>query len=74
MLIYFPFQLETDLYQNQATAYVCVVCVCVHTVKLRNKGRAGGGERERNGEREAHYNQAIMLAELEASLFSLVAA
>ena len=51
------------------------VCVCVHTATdtLKNKGRARG-ERERGGEREAHYNQAIMLAELEASLFSLVAA
>lgn len=63
--------------------YVCVqkrvcVCMCVHTVKdtLRNKGRARGGEREKQSEREreAHYNQAIMLAELGASLFSLVAA
>lgn len=37
---------------------------------MRTKGRARGRERER----EAHYNQAIMLAELEASLFSLMAA
>ena len=31
-------------------------------------------EQERERDREAHYNQAIMLAELEASLFSPVAA
>lgn len=50
--------------------------VRVHTVtdRVSNKGRATERERKGEREREAHYNQAIMLAELEASLFSLVAA
>lgn len=52
--------------------HVCV-CLCIQQqthwkIKAELEGERGGGERE------AHYNQAIMLAELEVSLFSLVAA
>lgn len=52
------------------------VCVSVQTHREIKTELEGESEREREKEREgeAHYNQAIMLVELEASLFSPVAA
>lgn len=49
------------------------MCECVR-IQQQQTHREIKAEPEREREGEAHYNQAIMLAELEASLFSLVAA